>query len=191
MPWTPAMSGLWVERGGSGVGVSDQELRLLTVRVGKGDHEAFRRLHGLLAPATLAAVRVELPEVTHAMQVVRSTFCEVWWMCALAARHGAPRTDVPQWIFGVARRRGAERRRVLDLIGRRGRSDRSALWADAIADHDWRTGFELGLMLNGHDTVRLPARDGDARDGDARDVDARDRYARTGGPSPVDSVARA
>jgi hypothetical protein len=136
--------------------VTEQDLKLLARRVGAGDQAAFRRLYALLAPATLVAVRVTVPEVAHAVSVVRATFCEVWRMSAVDRRWRTRHRNVPQWIASIAERRGAERRRALDLIVEHTPSrDKSVFWSGLLAGHDLSMGYELVAMLDEQDTVLL------------------------------------
>ena len=65
---------------------TDQTLRYLATRVGTGDHAAFRCLYAMLASATLATVRDDLPNPVQSMHVARATFSEVWWICAFDVR---------------------------------------------------------------------------------------------------------
>jgi hypothetical protein len=136
---------------------TNHTIQQLTIRVGVGDHAAFRRLYAILAPDALVAVRADLPDPTHAMHVVRATFCEVWWMSAFDLRCGCRRDDVPKWISTIAERRSSERRLALNLIITDELKPRGRFWADLLADRDQRTQFELAFMLDGHDTIRLPA----------------------------------
>jgi hypothetical protein len=136
---------------------TNHTIQQLTIRVGVGDHAAFRRLYTILAPDALVAVRADLPDPTHAMHVVRATFCEVWWMSAFDLRCGCRRDDVPKWISTIAERRSSERRLALNLIITDELKPRGRFWADLLADRDQRTQFELAFMLDGHDTIRLTA----------------------------------
>ena len=132
----------------------NQTLRLLITLVGGGDRPAFRRLYALLAPETLLRVHGDVPEPGHAEAVVRATFCEVWWMCGSDRHRSAPCQDVPQWIAGIAARRGAERRTVLNQIGGDASSTgRSASFVGMLAGHDLLMARELMAMLDGPDTV--------------------------------------
>ena len=135
---------------------ADQSLRDLAIRVGMGEHDAFRHLYAALAPATLSAIRDELPDATQSMHVVRATFCEVWWMCAFDVRCGTRRWDMAVWIYEIASRRCCERCHALDLIAHDVAPHRRAFWAGLLADQDQRTQFELATMLDGRDTVELP-----------------------------------
>lgn len=133
---------------------TDQTLQDLAARVGVGDHAAFRSLYATLAPETLAAVRTALPDVTHSMNVVRATFCEVWWMCTFDVRCGTSPHNLPKWIETIAARRGVERRQALDLIaGEIPPTAQAAFWTGLLADHDQLAHFELAAMLDGHDTI--------------------------------------
>lgn len=131
-----------------------QSLQQLTTQVGAGDHTAFRHLYARFAPETLASLCGYLPDRTQSMHVVRATFCEVWWMCAFDLRCGTTHHDVPMWIAAIAQRRGLERCQALALI--RDQVD-TAFWAGLMADHDQWAHFELATMLDGHDSVSLPA----------------------------------
>lgn len=137
---------------------TNHTIQRLTIRVGSGDHAAFRRLYTILAPDALVAVRTELPDPAQAMHVVRATFCEVWWMSAFDLRCGCRRDDVPKWIAKIAERRTGERCLALKLIVTDELEPRGRFWAALLADLDLRTQFELATMLDGQDTVRLPAR---------------------------------
>jgi hypothetical protein len=132
-------------------------LRHLATRVGQEDHAAFRRLYALLAPATLASVRAHLPDPVESMQVLRATFCEVWWMCAFDVRCHTPQRDVARWVEAVAARRRVERVRALDLIaaGAQGTGPAGVL-VGFMADLDMWTQFQFAAMLDHHDTVTLP-----------------------------------
>jgi hypothetical protein len=135
---------------------TDQTLRYLATRAGTGDHDAFRCLYAMLAPATLARVRDELPDPIHSMHVVRATFCEVWWMCAFDIRCGTHRHDVARWVASIAERRCDERREALDLAVRDGPpAGQTAFWTDLLAEHDGWTQFQLATMLDGHDAIDL------------------------------------
>lgn len=137
---------------------TNHTIQRLTMRVGSGDHAAFRRLYTILAPDALVAVRTELPDRAQAMHVVRATFCEVWWMSAFDLRCGCRREDVPKWIAAIAERRTGERSLALKLIVTDELEPRGRFWAALLADHDQRTQFELATMLDGQDTVRLPGK---------------------------------
>lgn len=130
-----------------------QSLQQLAVRVGAGDHAAFRNLYAECAPSTLAAIRGVLPDPTHSMHVVRATFCEVWWMCAFDVRCGAPPQDMWKWIADIARRRGDERGKAISLILGSTPVGEAAFWTGLLHDHDRWTRFELATMLDGHDTI--------------------------------------
>jgi hypothetical protein len=134
--------------------VTDQDWKLLATHVGAGDQAAFRQLYALLAPATLAAVLLDVPERGHAVSVVRATFCEVWWMCAFDRRRSPRHRNVPQWIAGIAERRGGERRQALDLMeGDRPATGHTASWPGLLADQDQLTDRELVTMLDGQDAI--------------------------------------
>lgn len=134
-------------------------LQELAVKVGAGDHAAFRRLYAVCAPPVLAAVRGELPDFAHSMHVVRATFCEVWWMCAFDVRCGATQQDIPTWIAAIARRRGRERRVALDLIHLTSPASQAAFWIGLLRDHDQWTHFELAHMLDGLDNITAASAD--------------------------------
>ncbi len=128
---------------------TDQTLRYLATRVGAGDHAAFRCLYAMLAPATLANIRDAMPDPIHSMHVVRSTFCEVWWMCSFDVRCGSHRHDVARWVAAIAERRCDERRQALKLAP----AHQAAFWTALLADHDEWTRFQLAAMLDGHDAI--------------------------------------
>ena len=128
---------------------TDQTLRYLATRVGAGDHAAFRCLYAMLAPATLANIRDAMPDPIHSMHVVRSTFCEVWWMCAFDVRCGSHRHDVARWVAAIAERRCDEHRQALKLAP----AHHAAFWTALLADHDEWARFQLAAMLDGHDAI--------------------------------------
>jgi hypothetical protein len=153
--------GIQVFQRENNMSIATETLQDLATQVGAGDHAAFRRLYAEFAPGALAAVHVDLPDLTQSMHVVRATFCEVWWMCAFDARCGTTPYDVPMWIAAIAQRRGDERRHALALIQRQiPPQGAAAFWAGLLADHDQRTHFELATMLDGHDNITLPAEPG-------------------------------
>lgn len=136
---------------------TDQTLRYLATRVGTGDHAAFRCLYAMLAPVTLADVRVDLSDAIHSMHVVRATFFEVWWMSAFDARCGAQRQHVAHWVAAIAARRCDERRRALDLVAQDVSSaGQTAFWTSLLADQDLWTQFQLAATLDGHDSIARP-----------------------------------
>jgi hypothetical protein len=116
-------------------------------RVGAADRAAFRRLYAILAPAVLASVRTVLPDARHSMNVLRATFCEVWWMAAHHQRHRSIPTDVQTWITDLAKARGAERRQTLDFSHDQSWAISRAL-TDALDAHDQWTRLQLASMLN-------------------------------------------
>lgn len=132
---------------------TDPTLHDLADRVGRGDHAAFRRLYAMLAPATLAEVRHELPDPAHSMHVVRATFGEIWWMCAFDVRCGIRRRDVAAWVRAVGERHCAERRQLIGLMSTNGtRSPQTPFWVGVIADLDESARCQLTEVLNGHDS---------------------------------------
>lgn len=132
----------------------DYQLQRLAIRIGAGDHSAFRRLYTQLGPEILATVRADLPDAVHSMHVVRATFNEVWWMCAFDLRCGTERNDILGWIAAIAARRGDDRRQALIRIAKNPQmASDDAFWTGLIADHDQWKHFELVVMLDGHDTI--------------------------------------
>lgn len=139
------------------VRTTDQTLRDLAVRVGAGDHAAFRTLYAMFVPSTLAMVRTALPDVAHCAHVVRATFCEVWWMCAFDARRGIHRDDLPEWVASIAGRRCAERRHALAVIAASVLpTEETTFWTAFLADHDVWTQYQLATMLAGHRSGSQP-----------------------------------
>jgi hypothetical protein len=133
----------------------NDRLRLLVARVALGDHVAFRALYSALAPDTYDMVQAELAQSAHSGHVVRATFCEVWWLCAVELRDGGRADDIRAWIAGIAWRRCEERLRILALTPDSGEPGRTGGGARAVleADHDQRTRIELGAMLAGPDVI--------------------------------------
>lgn len=135
-------------------------LRHLAARVGHEDHAAFRRLYALLAPATLASVRIVLPDPVQSTLVLQGTFCEVWWMCAFDVRNHTPRRDVAGWVDAVAARRCVERVGVLALIEAEPQPTGPTSVIGFMADRDVWTRFQLEAMLDDHDTAERPDQPG-------------------------------
>jgi hypothetical protein len=132
---------------------TSSSLQQLAAKVGAGDHAAFRRLYAACAPQTLERVRSTLIDPTHSMHVLRSTFCEVWWMCAFDMRCGTPQQDIATWIDAIADRRGGERRCALDLIHELRPAEHASFWIRLLANHDQCARSELATMLGGHDYI--------------------------------------
>ena len=132
-------------------------LRYLIARVGAADHAAFRNLYAALAPPTLTTIRCVITDQTHAVHVLRGTFCEVWWMSAFDVRARTQPKDVASWVEGIAQRRCAERRQALDLIARdEPATESTEMLLKFVDDHDLWTESQLTAMLDGRDAMSLP-----------------------------------
>jgi len=132
-------------------------LRYLIARVGAADHAAFRNLYAVLAPSTLTTIRHVITDETHAVHVLRGTFCEVWWMSAFDMRAQSQPKDVASWVEGIAQRRCTERRQALELIARAEPvTESTEMLIQFVDDHDRWTASQLAAMLNGRDAMALP-----------------------------------
>jgi hypothetical protein len=132
-------------------------LRYLIARVGAADHAAFRSLYVALAPSTLTTIRRVITDQTHAVHVLRGTFCEVWWMSAFDVRAQTQPKDVTSWVEGIAQRRSAERSQALDWIARdEPATESTEILIKFVDDHDLWTESQLAAMLNGRDAMALP-----------------------------------
>jgi DNA-directed RNA polymerase specialized sigma24 family protein len=116
------------------MGPPSAALRELARRTGAGDRRAFRKLYEMLAPDVFAAASAELADSDQALQIMRATFCEVWWLSACFNDNPRDR-HITSWACGIARARAIERQTALSLIALDPEPDRN-FWADLLASQD-------------------------------------------------------